>query len=366
MLNSIKDVLGLTTSAEYPYTDPRRYTSWLSRGENYWWVVGGVALTAAALLVIRRLRQNRVEYPNAQLETSLNIGRLTIAVPEKKRPPLDVSLIFCIDTSGSMKDKQREAQVKKGVGQVLDRVERILSDQPEARVRVAIVGFNDQPYRICEPTEVSTDTWGSLRDALKGYKSSGKTDIVAGLGEAIQVAKEEVSTTRALILLSDGEEKIDQSRIDAMRLTAANVNHVFAIGIGKGHHRTTLAAIAAAGKGDYIDTTLKGQTIPKAIRKSYQQAIARCTGLNLQTPGEGRWRVDGTKVKKGVADLGELAEGDKKVVRIELDSARLDTPLDLSKIDFLLRFRDSQGNEGGMQLPWNPSTIVDPDILSIS
>lgn len=402
----ISQITGFFTQTEthysdYEYTDYKRYLALISTGcehvyselpdvdevhtflwANKEWIIGGVAISGVALIAIRYFR-SRPQYPIVNMQSTLNYARLSIEIPKKKEViPPNITLAFCIDTSSSMNGEREEA-VKAGVNDVLNSAQKVVKTLQGANVKIAIVGFNQRSTIICEPTMVTEENGENspiekIRANLNGYSSSRGTSIIAGLEKATAklegMARENKKGEHTLILLTDGEDSLDQSKVALIqtRLAAANAN-LFAIGIGERHKKDTLRKIAPeTGKftGTYIDTTLGKETIGSAISKIYTQAIAVFSDLVLRSPqlSAGTWSVDNIPSvmtnKQSECKLGSLSGETKMVRRIQIHSDKLKSPLDLSPVRFDLTFKDPKGREGKLSLPWKSNSIIDPQILS--
>ena len=339
-------------------------------------ILGGVAMSGLAWMAIRYY-MNRPKYPIASLNSSLNKATLSIETLKSEVVPPNVTLTFCVDTSGSMQGEREEA-VKRGVNRVLTSALRVIETINGAQIGIAIIGFSRSAYTICEPTQINSSNIDEIRRNLNEYRSNGGTKIINGLKEATTrvegMARSNKNAGHTLILLSDGDEKLSQSKVDAIhtRLIAAKVR-LFAIGIGEGHDKATLKKIAPESgrfRGTYIDTTLRGKTIEGAIATIYEQAVAVFSSLVLSTAqlAAGTWSVDNVfsvrANKRSACQLGSFTEERGIVKTVQIHADRLREPVDLSGVSFKLAFTDPQGRKGTMSLPWNPGPIMDPKILN--
>ncbi|QVL57652.1 MAG: VWA domain-containing protein [Simkaniaceae bacterium] len=335
-----------------------------------------MALGALAWRVISYIR-SRPQYPIVSLKSSLNVATLSIETLKSEVVPPNVSLTFCVDTSGSMQGERQDA-VKAGVNQVLDSALRVVNAIEGAQIEIAIVGFDNAAKIICEPTKVLASSLDQIKRKLADYKSGGMTKIIAGLDQATtkleEIAKRDTNRVHTLILLSDGDENLSKEAIQPIHTRLAKVNaQLFAIGIGRGHDQETLQKIAPETgrfRGTYIDTTLEDVTIENAITSIYEQAVAVFSELVLSTTqlAAGAWSVNGDRSgeveRKSVCHLGSFTEERGVVKRIEIHSARLGEKLDLADVVFDLAFKDPRGRAGTMKLHWNPNTVMDPEILN--
>ncbi|NGX47560.1 MAG: hypothetical protein K1000chlam3_00939, partial [Chlamydiae bacterium] len=394
VLSEIKDFFIASTHYDYAYTDYRKYTTLIEQAyselpdisalvqidisnalnevsiflwANKEWMIGGVAISGAALIAVKYFR-SRPQYPFVNMQSTLNYARLSIGMPKREVIPPDITLTFCIDTSSSMgssmNNEGREAEVKNSVNSVLNSAQKVVETLKGANIKIAIVGFSGVATIICEPTMLTRENGKNspiegIRANLKGYRSSGGTSIFAGLEEATTklegMANENKKTVHTFILLTDGEETLDPSKVVPIhkRLTAVNAQ-LFAIGIGN-HKKETLKIIAPkTGKftGTYIDTTLGKETIESAISKIYIQALAVFRDLVLSSSqlDAGTWSVNNIpSVKTGEqskCELGSLSEGTKMDRMIQIHGVNLDSTLELSTVKFDLTFKDPQGRKG--------------------
>lgn len=320
--------------------------------------------------------------PIIKMETTLNIAKLSVAIPKEKWTPPNVSLTFCIDLSGSMLG-EREAAVKEAVNKVLDSAQKVVNASKEAQIGIAIVGFNQEAKVITPAVKLLANDESSLekiKQQVAAMHSDGGTKISHGLESATQelerMATENPASTPTLILLTDGQDTVYSQQLNSLhaRFAAAKVN-LYAIGIGQ-HHKETLQEIATDSSkgfsGTYIDTTLGLDTIESAIAKIYNRALASYRDLVLSSPqlGENTWDLVGLPAPHFVENgqqklhLGHISEDKQfqRVIRIKTDQLR--APLELSSVIFELTYKDPKGCLGKLSMPWNPNTTIDPAIAT--
>lgn len=351
------------------------------------WVAGGIVL-AAALIIIYQYWNSIAQKPIAKLESSLDVASFTLSVPKGKSVPLNVTLTFCVDTSGSMDQEDRLQQVKESVNRVLDNAQDVIDKSNDAHIEIGIIGFNQEPTVVTPPvTMIPTETGlnesaivKAVKEQLDKLSANGGTSISSGLEKAVQelekTAKKNATGSHTIVLLTDGEDSLQKDQISSMHARLASINaRFFAVGIGKHHHKDTLKAIAEGNnegfKGTYIDTTTGSDSIDSAIAKIYDQTMASFKELELSTTQleAGHWSVDGVHSAaddaKSVCLLGSLSEGEdiQKVIKIHSDE--LTDVLDLSTLKFTLRFKDPKGRTGSLHLPWDPNTKINPDIIGL-
>jgi Mg-chelatase subunit ChlD len=367
--------------------------SWLWAQKYY--VLGGTALVVA-WVIVRYIRKNRpqpppvrkepivekpkFDMPRVSLASTLDTARLDIEIPQGIPAPPNVTLTFCIDTSGSMDVIERSGAVKKGIRDVLDSAEQIVNTRG-AQISLAIIGFDSSATVIIPITKITRAGSGAsavqpIKDQLERVRFNGATDIIRGLSrgaeELIAMSQTHRGAFHTIVLLTDGDDKVDGRLDDIHKVLAKASAKLFAIGIGQEHKKETLEQIAngrARGvNGTYIDTTVAGNTIEGAISTIYNQAIASFREFQLTAPSlsPNAWSVVNVPKKDGEpqCDLGSLAEGSTITRHIRIHGEKLKAPLELSTVAFSLSFIDSKGQQGSVSLPWNPNTVVNPAILA--
>ena len=330
---------------------------------------------AAVVVAAEVLTLGGPKFPTATLKSSLNRAVFSISVPIENPPPPNVAITFCVDTSSSMQGDNRERDVKKGVSEVLESAAQVAQTVEKAKIRIAVVGFSSSATTICEPIEITDRNVHQISGLVNGYRSNGSTDLYSGLVAAVEKVESmrRAATTHTLILLTDGEVNIAQEKVREIhrRLAAANAQF-FAIGIGERHTKDTLRNLApttGAFKGTYIDTTERGQTIVGAISSIYEQTMAVFNQLELRTSqlGANQWSVGGhVSMKKGdysVCALGNMSEKNQKDRVIEIHPNAFSSRFDLSQLSFQLVFKDPDGKDGIISIPWKANTVIDPSII---
>lgn len=407
-----KPVLPPPSYSDYSYMDPRRYSmiiknihetclhsfttlqsskilnsSFTLLGEHKEIITGGLIISGVVFFATRYFR-DLPKKPLVNMTTTLNYAKLSIKLPEAKTLYIpEVRLIFCIDTSGSMKKETKEESVKMGVNQVLEDALNIVNTIPGSKIGTKIIGFDTTFRTIVEYVGVGSETIANVREKMNQYESKGETEILQALNGSISAIEELQGKNKkmmdVLVLLTDGDnvisrqkKEIDQKDIDAFheRLFATKARF-FAVGIGNKHDKKTLGKLAPTSDkftAEYIDVASKNDSIINAIQKIYQKMVSngytlRLTSLQLEPE---TWSVnDHYSLKEGdksVADLGLLPEGVEKEVVIKIDGMKLKTDLDLSKVSFDLDFTDSFGKKGTISLPWEPHSKIIPRILNFN
>jgi len=333
------------------------------------------AVEAAVVVVAEALTSGGPKFPTATIKSSLNRAVLSISVPIENPPPPNVAITFCVDTSTSMTGENRERDVKKGVSDVLERAVQVAQTVERAKIRIAVVGFSSSATTICEPMEITNRNVHQILKSVNGYRSNGGTDLNSGLVAAVEKVESmrRDATTHTLILLTDGEVNIAQEKVKEIHRRLAAVNaQLFVIGIGERHTKETLRALAPTTgdfKGTYIDTTEPDQTIIGAISSIYEQTMAVFNQLELRTSqlGAGQWSVGGhMSIKRddhSVCVLGNMSEKTQKNRVIEIHPNAFSSRFDLSQLSFQLVFKDPEGKDGIVSMPWKANTVIDPSII---
>lgn len=367
--------------------------------KNKLWFMGAAALAGAAWK-IHNYWINRPQYPDVILQSTLNYAKLSMTVPKEKYVPPNITLTFCIDTSGSMDNEGRLVAVKTGLYKVLDNAQKVVNEVPEANISLAIVEFNEYAHEITKPIKLISNNLGpvnSVKEQIKGLEPNGGTDIIAGLKMGAEKVKQMsqlyVGASHRFIGMTDGDVlNLDPKEIESFHNILASVGaYLDMIGIGKQHVKKVMKEIAGIKewslsnfwnylkfgsfrgtyfRGTYIDTTNGKDTIESAIFDIYKRAISSFHKLELTSPQlpPGTWSVIDTPstIEKGQAkcNLGSVEEGKNLIKYIEIHGEKLTTPLDLSTVTFNLTFTDPKGRQGELSLPWNPNTTIDNQLVT--
>jgi uncharacterized protein YegL len=392
-----------------PYRDSARDLFWNNRQI----VLGGIAIAVALFaigIVLRKCYNTRkvvqlqpqqqqqqvarpkqkeqALHPKIEFKTSLDVAGVRIETPKTESPPPKVTLTFCIDKSGSM-EKEREAAVKEGIAEVLKSAQKVIDTINGASIEIAIVAFNVNAEVILEPTRITAtvdgeNSIGKIEQIVRNYKSDGGTKIITGLRQSVTQLIKLADTgpkdrDHHVILLSDGDENLDQGEIDEIHHNLGQYKAKFhAVGIGSGHRASTLQRLAPEkGKftGNYINTADPNNpiTIDRAIMKIYTRALSQFKDIKISTKqlAPGKWSVNGTvateKKNGSQCDLGSLAEEVVQTSYLKIRSEELKSQLDLSDVKFKISFEDPYGRKGTQSFSWgNPNTIIDPKMVKLA
>lgn len=121
------------------------------------------------------------------------VERLLPVKFEGRRKPKELDLLLLIDSSGSMQGGKFDA-VKAAALATLDMME---SDQ-----RLAVIAFDSEPIYAFPLAEVGGKRRAEA--AIHGLSTAGHTDIRKALVRAFEVLRDSQSSTKHVILLSDG------------------------------------------------------------------------------------------------------------------------------------------------------------------
>lgn len=372
-----------------------------------------IAITTAlvvAFKIIRYIWKNIPHKPIVQLDSTLNVAKFSITVPKTNRIPPNITLTFCIDTSGSMNDEDRLNSIKEAMITILDRSQKIINVTEEANISLAIIGF-DHNAKIVQkairltPSKIANAPNAPInivKNKLANLVSGGTTSIIKGLDMATDeleaLARANKTSSHTLILLTDGGDRVQDDAIGSIqsRLAKCQAN-LFAIGIGETHDKGMLKSITAKKKngleGEYIDTTedkvqdksqeAAAETPAKKVARSkarivnsildiYDSAIASFTNLVLTTSQlpPGTWSINNSfstasnnNQVLSQSILGSLSEEEILSTSIYIDPKRLDKQIDLSKLEFVLSYTDPAGLKGQVVIPWNANTTINPTIV---
>jgi Mg-chelatase subunit ChlD len=332
-------------------------------------VAGGIIL-GSALLTLFLFWKQRPQPPLVTLESTLDRARLTIRVPKLERLSPNVTLTFCIDTSGSMNGERLDA-VKKGISQVLDKAQKVIDSIPGTKIQLAVIQFRNQAELVTPFTSLSRGSRAALEAiTTNALEASGSTAIICGLEKATEelekIASQNPNTKHAVILLTDGEDNLPRT-ISSLQARLANLAvQLFAVGIGAEHKRETLQTLTQNTSGTYIDTTKGLETIESAISSIYAQVIATFPQFTLSTRDleSGSWSVLNSPIHEKGFILQATSEDTDLVKYIKIDSSRLSQSVDLSNVTFTLTFVDNKKRAGSMTLPWLPNTLIDPKLIN--
>jgi Mg-chelatase subunit ChlD len=154
------------------------------------------------------------------------------------------NLVLLLDVSGSMNAPEKLPLLKQSVLNLLN----MMRQEDE----ISVVIFSGKANVLLKP--VSFKESQKIRKAIDDLKSSGKTDVEAGIKLAFKVA--DVNYKRGgnnrIILATDGEFPISETMKNLISNSAAQDIYLTVFNFGKGAgSEKALKSLAAIGKGNY-------------------------------------------------------------------------------------------------------------------
>lgn len=328
-------------------------------------ITKGVAAVAAAIFGYYYWKSLPMK-PHVKFSTCLNHGRFEVSMPKNAPVKPNVNLIFCVDTSGSMRDHGRVDAVKRALHTLVSNAQAKIKNSG-ASIAIAIAGFSSEATVLLKPTELSATDTSDVTSKINVIQCNGETKIFEGLRCAQNVLTQMVRTKpqakHTVILLTDGGDTVYDRDLASLNQLFQKVQaQVYAIGIAD-HNSTVLKNISARLQGTYIDTSKTQNTIESSINTIYQQTLSSYQDLELSSSLKGNcWSVQNHQI--GVCRLGSLSEGTTidKVITIHGESL-LEESVDLATVTFTLSYIDPVGKKGRITLPWDPHFFIIRDFM---
>jgi len=246
-----------------------------------------------------------------------------IAAEERK----DVSLVFVIDVSGSMKREDRLGLVKRALG--------LLVDELRPSDEVGIVVYGSRGRVVLEPT--SGENKQAILEAIFGLEPEGATNAEEGLRLGYQMAGRLVQPGRVtrLILLSDGVANVGHTGAGSV---LTEVSHyvdegitLSTVGFGMGNYNDVLMEqLANDGNGNYayVDTLGQARRVFVENLTGMLQMIAKDAKVQVDFNPEvvSRYRLLGYENRRvadedfrnDTVDAGEVGAGHSVTALYEL------------------------------------------------
>lgn len=168
-------------------------------------------------------------------------------VPDHRRK--DATLVFVIDTSGSMSRESRLELVKRAL--------RLLVRELRPTDLIGIVTYGDRGYSVLNPTEARHDDY--ILEVIDGLQPGGSTNAEEGLRLGYEMADRWLDPERItrVVLLSDGVANVGQTGPEAiLQQVRYYVNEgvtLSTVGVGMGNYNDVLMEqLANDGNGNYI------------------------------------------------------------------------------------------------------------------
>ncbi len=278
----------------------------------------------------------------------VRIGVQAEIVDDADRP--DASLVFVVDTSGSMDRDDR-------LGLVKDSLE-VLVDELDDGDTVAIVTYDDRSGIVLEPTPATErDT---ILDAIDELRPGGSTNLEAGLQLGYDLAADMyvADGINRVVLASDGVANVGTTEADALaamiRDDADEGIDLVTVGFGMGNYNdVTMEQLADQGDGfyAYVDSFAEAERLFADELTSTLFTVARDAKIQVEFDPDvvEAYRLIGFE-NRGVldrdfrnddVDAGELGAGHQVTALYEIELARgasLDGRDDLGEV--FLRWED--------------------------
>ena len=149
---------------------------------------------------------------------------LSPATTSERRPDT-VGVMFCLDVSGSMDssiDGKPKIQISKdAMRTVFSQIEAYVKAHPEKKVHVGLVSFSGDAKLILPPTPFDKDRLEQQTNALK---TGGGTAIGDGMTMALNELHKAGVESRAIIVMTDGENNRGASPDTVMQAIRGNRN----------------------------------------------------------------------------------------------------------------------------------------------
>jgi hypothetical protein len=174
-----------------------------------------------------------------------------------------LGLIVALDRSGSMGEEARPGTSKYVAA--LDELSRALAALGPDDVVGAIV-FARDPEVARAPAPLGDPA--ALARALAGRPTSGETDIFPALRAALEAARAVDAPRRHVLLVSDGRSEASADPGAALRaLEAPPGVTVSVVSVGRDADRALLGAIAARGRGRFVESAAGGEALFEALSR---------------------------------------------------------------------------------------------------
>jgi len=216
---------------------------------------------------------------------------------------VDIALV--VDRSGSMTNKDLDPELTAGrtrlevVKEVVrDFAVRRMSDREAAADNVALITFAAFPQLLC-PFTLDVDAITGFLEQLEPVTQRWEdgTGIGIGLAKAVQVMRETEARSKVVVLLTDGENNIDQIQpADAARLAAEHGIKVYTVFAGRyifkpdlfGNMHATEQEIDSSDL-EFIAQTTGGRFFRARDKAELEQVYAEIERLERTPRQERQW-----------------------------------------------------------------------------
>ncbi len=254
-------------------------------------------------------------HPGPSNRRLLRIGLQTRAEegPERR----DANLTFVIDVSGSMAEPGKLDLVQDAL--------HYLVDQLRPTDAVAIVAFNDRANVLREMTRVADKEL--LHEAIDRLKSSGSTNLGAGLTAGYQLARDSFRprVTNRVIVLSDGLANTGttdaQALVNRISEEAAKEISLLGVGVGSDYGDKFMEELTNKGDGFVVYISESKQARDLFVRKlpatlsvraydaKAQVVFDRSTVDEYQLIGYENRALEDNEFRDDTVDGGEIGPG---------------------------------------------------------
>ncbi|KAI9024822.1 hypothetical protein DFJ74DRAFT_705559 [Hyaloraphidium curvatum] len=241
-------------------------------------------------------------------------------------PTRPIDLVVVLDRSSSMQGRRME--------RAKDALRYAISEElSQDGDRLAIVAF-DRAARVLLPLTRLSDDAGTVRAyaAMDALRTGRGTEIADGLRLGLEVVRPTGNATAsAIVLLSDGEDRISGETVAELKAISASLFvPVFTFGVGDEHDAGLLSSLASSGgvytfihSADMIRGALAG--VAGAVRG---RMYVDCT-LRLKVPAEAGRDAEITRIWSGYptarasprevsVGLPDLYRGEQRDVVVEI------------------------------------------------
>lgn len=280
----------------------------------------------------------KLELPKFETTFSGEIVEVKITTPREPPKKIKLSIVFCADISTSMDEKDakqittdetnptilvtRIEEVVRVVKSIFTEIEKTVQKSKDAEIKVTVIQFNTASTYVVAPTLLAstmkasankannrdhkasqlTQTVASIKQAVGDMKTNGSTELIQAFAFATdaieQVAKDMQGAEHLLVLMTDGEQQLSHRDLQVaqelkQRLAALNAKS-YLVGMGEGHTKATLQALAPENKqsGRYIDTT-GDVTIERAVMEAFNSTMRQFQFVVSSQLPAGTWGANG-------------------------------------------------------------------------
>lgn len=240
----------------------------------------------------------------------------------EKRVPINLALV--VDSSGSM------------AGEPINRAREAcatLLDALKPDDAVSIVTFGSQPQVVVPAIRISDESRAKAKEAVKGIKAEGTTDMAGGLQGGITQARTFFAPNgiNRVVLLGDGVPNDPAATLSFADQAKNQQISVTALGLGIDFDETLMAGVAQRSGGTYhfIDEASRVAKVFEQELSKMQRVVARRAFIDV-TPGPSvtidgalglPYQLIGRTMRVQLGDIGEGQNRDV-VVRVRVTTPR--------------------------------------------